>query len=143
MGIGSGGNFDNTLILQVFVGRDHFCNKVCDAIKQNNLVFLAEVSAFINQGFEGFCCKIIRIDPGKVEPNLQVAEILLGEGFDSRSDRVLVRAITQIEQFLVAGKNRDDMVPVGIKEAGQDESLLFRGQLGCRDFSQCPVKILG
>jgi len=143
MGIRSGCNFQDAGILQVLMGWQNALHQCQNAIKEGDLIFFRKVSAFIDQGFEGFLSQVIRINPSQVEPYLQIAEVLFGKVFNCGSNCSFVCAAAQIEQFLVARVNRDDVVPVGVKEPLQDEGLLFHGQFCCWDFRQHPVKVLG
>ncbi len=86
MGVWSGGDFQNARILQVLVSWQNAFNQLQNAIKQSNLVFFCEIPAFINQGFEGLLCQVIRVDPCQVEPDLQIAKILFGEVFNGCSN---------------------------------------------------------
>jgi len=54
MGIRSGCNFQDAGILQVLMGWQDALHQCQNAIKEGDLIFFSEVSAFIDQGFEGW-----------------------------------------------------------------------------------------
>ncbi len=88
-----GGNFDDALVLQLFVGGDDFCHQCPDSIEQNDFVFLTEIAAFVYQCFERLLRQVIRVNPGEIEPDLKITEILLGKGLYSSSNRCRISAI--------------------------------------------------
>jgi len=142
MSVGCGNNFQDARILQVFVSGQHAPHQRQNAIKQGHFILFGKIPAFIDQGFEWFLRQVIRIDPCQIEPDLQIAKILLSEVLCRRGDCRLVRAAAQVKQFLVSRVNCDDVIPIGVKETLHDESLLFHSQFRRRYLRQDPIEVL-
>ena len=123
------------------MGRKHTLHQFQNAVEQDNLILFGEIPSFVNQKFKRFLRQVIRVDPCQVKPDLQVAKILFGVGFNCRGNRGIVRAATQVQQFLIAWVNRDDVVPVCVKESLEDEILLLGGQFPRGHFRQHPVEV--
>ncbi len=79
MGIRGGDNFNLSLILQILVDLNDLAQEAENLIKQNRFIRFAEAMILLNQTQERFIVQLIGVEPGQVEPDLQVTEILFGE----------------------------------------------------------------
>ncbi len=143
MCIGRGDDLDLPGLLHLGVQGQNFAHHLQHMVEHNLLIFLAKAFALVHQTVQRFVRQNAGVKPGQVEPDLQVAVILLGERFQSLVDRGRVAVAALVQQFLIARVARQNLLPVHIEEALQDKALVFFGQLRGGLFSHHPIQVLG
>src|SRR6266478_2984995 len=124
MKVRSGRQLNLPAVGKLLVQRQHFTQNSQVLVEHMVLVRFTEVPAFIAQAAQlGVAFKDQRMNPGEVEPDLQVAEVAHAKAAQRFAGTVSAGAAPQV-QFGKAWKRPDHGVRVGHKEVVEQEETI-------------------
>ena len=142
VGVGRHGHFDLPRVLELLVLRNDCLDELQVLGEDGRFVRFCEV-LFLRQRLERLLRQDVRVHPRQVEPYLQITVILGGEIPQGLVDgRLGSVPPALVQQRFVLREPPDDVIPVGIEEAPQDEPLVLFGELVGGLLRQHPVLIL-
>ena len=122
--VGRRRQFDLAAVLKTPIQGDHLANQFQMLVEQPGLLGLGEAASLVAQAAQA----AVLVDgqgmnPGQVEPDLQIAEIAIGEAPQRFLGRVLPGAATQ-EQLLIAGVGPNHLGRIGHEEVVEQKEAI-------------------
>ncbi len=139
--VGGGGELYLTAGGGFPIGRERAGQDIGLDLDEDLLVFLGEVAAPARQPEQGLDGQSPGVEPGQVEPDLQVAELGDGEGGGALFPGVGRVRVSLVRQLEIAGMRTSPGMVGALAHALHDESPFGRGQLGRRLQGVVPIGI--